>query len=70
MPSRRTPLVIEVFRRQQQRDPVRPRYLGDGKRFVVHADEKLTAALELESAMRRCGESSQARNAQYLPIDA
>src|SRR5213078_3499634 len=23
---------------------------GDGKRFVVHADEKLTALLELESA--------------------
>jgi hypothetical protein len=26
---------------------------GDGKRFVVHADEKLTAFLELESAIRR-----------------
>jgi hypothetical protein len=25
---------------------------GDGKRFVVHADEKLTAFLELESATR------------------
>ena len=24
----------------------------DGKRFVVHADEKLTAFLELEAAMR------------------
>jgi hypothetical protein len=24
---------------------------GDGKRFVVHADEKLTAFLELESAI-------------------
>jgi hypothetical protein len=24
---------------------------GDGKRFVVRADEKLTAAVELESAM-------------------
>jgi hypothetical protein len=24
----------------------------DGKRFVVHADEKLTAFLELESAIR------------------
>jgi hypothetical protein len=24
---------------------------GDGKRFVVHADEKLTAFLELESAV-------------------
>ena len=25
----------------------------DGKRFVVHADEKLTAFIELESATRR-----------------
>ena len=25
---------------------------GDGKRFVVHADEKLTAFVELESATR------------------
>jgi hypothetical protein len=25
---------------------------GDGKRFVVHADEKLTAFLELETAIR------------------
>jgi hypothetical protein len=25
---------------------------GDGKRFVVHADEKLTALMELESAIR------------------
>ena len=29
---------------------------GDGKRFVVRADEKLTAFLELESATRDCGE--------------
>jgi hypothetical protein len=28
----------------------------DGQRFVVHADEKLTAFLELESATRACGE--------------
>jgi hypothetical protein len=28
----------------------------DGRRFVVHADEKLTAFLELESAIRGCGE--------------
>ena len=27
-------------------------YRGDGKRFVVHADEKLTAFLKLESAIR------------------
>jgi hypothetical protein len=28
----------------------------DGKRFVVHADEKLTAFVELESAIRARGE--------------
>jgi hypothetical protein len=27
---------------------------GDGKRFVVHADEKVAAFLELESAVRLC----------------
>jgi hypothetical protein len=29
---------------------------GDGKRFVVHADEELTAFLELEAVVRSCGE--------------
>jgi hypothetical protein len=29
---------------------------GDGKRFVVHADEKLTAFLELQAAIWSCGE--------------
>ena len=29
---------------------------GDGKRFVVRADEILTAFRELESAIRACGE--------------
>jgi hypothetical protein len=28
---------------------------GDGKRFVVSADQKLTAFVELESAIRGCG---------------
>jgi hypothetical protein len=28
----------------------------DGKRFVVHAGEKLTALLELEWAIRACGD--------------
>ena len=28
----------------------------DGKRFVVRADEKLTAFMELESAIRACSE--------------
>jgi hypothetical protein len=27
-------------------------HCGDGKRFVVHADEKLTAFVEFESAIR------------------
>jgi len=31
-------------------------YRGDRKRFIVRADEKLTAFLELESAIRACGE--------------
>jgi len=31
---------------------------GDGKRFVVHAEEKLTVFLELESAIRAGGELS------------
>jgi hypothetical protein len=30
----------------------------DVKRFVVHADEKLTAFLELETAIRPCRESA------------
>jgi hypothetical protein len=29
---------------------------GDGQRFVVRADEKLTAFIELEGAIRPCGE--------------
>jgi hypothetical protein len=28
----------------------------DGQRFIVHADEKLTAFVELEAAIRGCGE--------------
>jgi len=30
----------------------------DGKRFILHADEKLTAFMELESAIRACSELS------------
>jgi hypothetical protein len=30
----------------------------DGKRFVAHSDEKLSAFLELEAAMRACRELS------------
>jgi hypothetical protein len=33
---------------------------GDGKRFIVRADEKLTAFLELESAICACGEVAAA----------
>ena len=32
------------------------RHRGDGKWFVVHADEKLTAFVELEAAISACGE--------------
>ena len=32
---------------------------GDGKRYVVHADEKLTAFVELESVMQDSGTRSQ-----------
>jgi hypothetical protein len=28
---------------------------GDGKRFILRAEEKLTAFIELESAIRACG---------------
>jgi hypothetical protein len=31
-------------------------HLDDGKRFVVHADKKLTAFMELESVIRCCVE--------------
>ena len=30
----------------------------DGKRFIVHADDKLTAFIELELAICACGELS------------
>jgi hypothetical protein len=41
--SRRTIFVADAHR-------------DDEKRYVVHADEKLTAFMELESAIRGCGE--------------
>jgi hypothetical protein len=31
-------------------------HCGDGKRFIVRADETLTAFVELKSAIRACGE--------------
>lgn len=35
----------------------------DGKRFVVHADEKVTAFTELESVIRACDELTHAYEA-------
>jgi hypothetical protein len=37
---------------------------GDGKRFVVHADERLTAFMELESVIR----AASFKKARTLPI--
>jgi len=47
--------VAEVHVEQEQLDAdvLESGSGGDGKRFVVRADEKLTAFLELESAIRR-----------------
>jgi hypothetical protein len=39
---------------------------GDGKRFVVRADEKLTAFLELESAVRAVSYSNVPRKGHTL----
>jgi hypothetical protein len=38
---------------------------GDGKRFVVRADEKLTAFLELESAINRSKILAKDQNSCY-----
>ena len=40
--------------RQGQTIFIADAHRDDGKRLVVHADEKLTAFLELESAVRLC----------------
>jgi len=42
----------------------------DGKRFVVHADEKLTAFLELESAIPACGGFCVDKLAKFLLASA
>jgi len=39
---------------------------GDRKRFIVRADEKLTAFLELESAIRACGDCID-KPARFFP---
>jgi hypothetical protein len=49
---------IARFNREGRTISVADAHRGDGQRFVVHADEKLTAFLELESAIRVAGESA------------
>jgi hypothetical protein len=46
-----TPLNESIFVAEAHR--------ADGKHFVVHADEKLMPFVELESAIRGCGELSR-----------
>ena len=41
-----------------ERSGLQTHIADDGKRFVVRADEKLTAFLELESATRACSKLS------------
>jgi hypothetical protein len=43
---------------------------GDGKRFVVRADEKLTVFLELESATRACGALCLTSMSGFITLDA
>jgi hypothetical protein len=42
----------------------------DGKRYVVHADEKLTAFMELESAIRVVTSSNQSESLRGPPFAA
>jgi hypothetical protein len=44
---------------KDERSGLRTHNRGDGKRFVAHADEKLTAFVELEAAIRAHGDLSQ-----------
>jgi hypothetical protein len=39
---------------------------GDGKRFVVHADEKLTAVVELEAEVRAVIEGESRKVSRHL----
>ena len=43
---------------------------GDGQRFVVRADEKVTAFIELELAIRACGEFKSRLNAAFYSLNA
>jgi hypothetical protein len=45
--------VLSEARRQYQGSFVLEAHRDDGKRFIMRADEKLTAFMELESAIRR-----------------
>jgi len=47
----------ERFGRRRSARPifVADAYRDDGQRFIVRADEKSTAFVELESAIRACG---------------
>jgi hypothetical protein len=45
-----------VMRQARMNFAVANAHRGDGKRFAVRADEKLTAFPELELAIRACGE--------------
>jgi hypothetical protein len=44
-------LRSQPWTQRGERSSLRTRIRGDGKRFVVRADEKLTAFVELESAI-------------------
>jgi hypothetical protein len=46
-------LRFQLLIRRGEQSGSQTRIAGDGKRFVVRADEKLTAFLELESAIQR-----------------
>jgi hypothetical protein len=41
-----------AFRYKQEIDPIADVHCDNGKPFVVHAEEKLAALVELESAIR------------------
>ena len=47
----RKPLLLEPRHRCRDKFWIVGAHRDDGKRFIVHADEKLTAFLELESAI-------------------
>jgi hypothetical protein len=54
---------VSAVDREERTIWVADAHRGDGKRFVVRADEKLTAFLELEAAipLARCGRITPAR---------